>query len=73
MYYLRIFIVEEIILYAMFSTIFWCVHLKTMCIATKFCLDWSLFQSYMPTYVYRNVWPEAVYCCSTRTTLFTKV
>ena len=22
---------------------------------------------------YRNVWPEAVYCCFTRTTLFTKL
>ena len=22
---------------------------------------------------YRNIWPEAVYCCFTRTTLFTNI
>ena len=33
---------------------------------TKFRLGWIL-------YPYRNVWPEAIYCCFTRTTLFTKL
>ena len=35
---------------------------------TKFRLDWRLC-----TWPYRNIWPEAIYCCFTRTTLFTKL
>ena len=35
---------------------------------TKFRLDWLLCHG-----PYRNVLPEAVYCCLTRTTLFTKL
>ena len=38
---------------------------------TKFLLDWLLCEGHICPY--RNVWPEAVYCYFTRTTLFTKL
>ena len=41
---------------------------------TKFCLDWLLCEWLLGHICpYRNVWPEGVYCCFTRTTLFTKL
>ena len=41
---------------------------------TKFRLDWLLHERVTwPSMPYSNVLPEAVYCCFTRTTLFSKL
>ena len=43
--------------------------LKSMCILSFVLIGCCMSELYGP---YRNVWPEAVYCSFTRTTLFTK-
>ena len=42
-------------------------------VCTKFHHNWVLFGLHGHLCPYHNVWPEAVYCCFTRTTLFTKL
>ena len=64
MYCLRLFIVffykNYIVYYCYYCGAFIEKHVYT--------LDWILC-----TWPYRNVWPEAIYCCFTRTTLFNKL
>ena len=52
----------------MFTVIIVVCSSKSMCIPSFFRLLWECYPC-----SYRNVWPEAVYCCFTRTTLFTEL
>ena len=55
----------------MFTQIIVVCLLKSMCVPSfvLFGCCFNKLQAYLCPY--RNVWPEAVYCCFTRTTLFT--
>ena len=56
----------------MFTNMFTCYYCGVFIeklVYTKFCLDWIL--STWPYMSLCNAWPEAIYCCFTRTTLFT--
>ena len=52
----------------MFTVIIVVCSLKSMCIPCFTLIGCFVSEHLCP---YRNVWPEAVYCCFTRTTLFT--
>ena len=45
--------------------------LKTMCIPSFILIGCCVSELHDNLCPYCNVWPEAVYCCFTRTTLFT--
>ena len=68
MYCLRLFIVE---LHSMFTVILVVWSLKSMCIPSFVLIGCCMSELHGHLCPYRNVWPEAVYCCFTRTTLFT--
>ena len=42
-----------------------------VCIPSFTSIGWCISELYAHLYPYHNVWPEAVYCCFTRTTMFT--
>ena len=56
----------------MFTAIIVVCSLKSMCVPSFIVIGYCLSELYGHLCPYRNVWPEAVYCCLTRTTLFTK-
>ena len=56
----------------MFTVIIVVCSLKTMCIPSFVLIGCCMSELHGHLCLYRNVWPEAVYCCFTRTTLFTK-
>ena len=74
MYCLRLFIVFFIKRTTLFTTMFTVVivvcSLKSMCIPSFVLIGYCVHGHICP---YRKVWPEAIYCCFTRTTLFTKL
>ena len=47
--------------------------LKSMCIPSFVLIGCCVSELHGHICPYRNVWPEAVYCCFTRTTLFTEL
>ena len=55
----------------MFAVIIMVCLLKTMCIPTLILIGCFVSELHDNLCPYRNVWPEAAYCCFTRTTLFT--
>ena len=56
----------------MFTVIIVLCSLKSMCIPSFVLISCCVSELHGHLCPYRNVWPEAVYCCFTRTTLFTK-
>ena len=76
MYCLRLFIVvlQELhcLLQCLLLFIVVC-SLKSMCIPSFVLIGCCVSELHGHLCPYRNVWPEAVYCCFTRTTLFTKL
>ena len=72
MYCLRLFIVVLQELHSMFTVIIVVRSLKSMCIPSFVLIGCCMSELHGHLCLYRNVWPEAVYCCFTRTTLFTK-
>ena len=60
------------LLTTMFTVVIVVCSLKSMCIES-FILIGCVSELCGHLCPYRNVWPEAVYCCFTRTTLFTKL
>ena len=56
----------------MFTAIIVVCSLKSMCILNFILIGCCVSELCGHLCPYRNVWPEAVYCCFTRTTLFTK-
>ena len=57
----------------LFTTMFTVIIVvKSMCIPSFFLIGCCVSELHGHICPYRNVWPEAVYCCFTRTTLFTK-
>ena len=74
MYCLRLFI--AVTRTTLFTTMFTVVcSLKSMCIPSFVLIGCCVSELHGHNIIcpYRNVWPEAVYCCFTRTTLFTKL
>ena len=69
MYCLRLFIVVLQELHNVYCC--YCGVFTEMYVYTEFHLDWLLCEGSLCPY--RNVLPEAVYCCYTRTALFTKL
>ena len=69
MYCLRLFIVVLQELHNVYC--YYCSAFTEKYVYTEFRLDWLLYDGHLC--LYRNVWPEAVSCCFTRTTLFTKL
>ena len=61
----------------MFTTIFIVIimvcSLKSMCIPSFVLIGCCVSELHGHIYPFHNVLPEAVYCCFTRTTLFTKL
>ena len=55
----------------MFTVIIVVCSLKSMCIPSFVLIGCCVSELHGHLCPYRNVWPEAVYCCFTRTTLFT--
>ena len=51
-------------LFTTMFTVFYCGVFIEKYVFTKFRLDWLLCEGHIC--LYRNVWPEAVYCCFTR-------
>ena len=47
------------------------IAVKSMCIPSFVLIGYCVSDLHGHICLYRNVWPEAVYCCYTRTTLFT--
>ena len=47
--------------------------LKSMCVPSFILIGYCVSDLHGHICLYRNVWPEAVYCCFTRTTLFIKL
>ena len=77
MYCLRLFIVvlrftRTTLFTTMCTVIIVVCSLKSMCVPSFIVIGHCLSELYGHLCPYRNVWPEAVYCCFTRTTLFTK-
>ena len=56
----------------MFTVIVVVCLLKRMCMQSFVLIGCRVSKLHGHLCPYRNVWPEAVYCCFTRTTLFTK-
>ena len=63
---------NDIVYYNVYS--YYCGSFIEKHVYTKFRLDWCCV-SELHAYIcpHRNVCPEAVYCCFTRTTMFTKI
>ena len=58
----------------LFTTMFIVVcSLKGMCVPSFIFIGCCVSELHGHLCAYRNVWPEAVYCCFTRTTLFTEL
>ena len=57
----------------MFTVIIVVCSLKSRCIPSFFLIGCCVSELHGHICPYRNVLPEAVYCCFTRTTLFTKL
>ena len=57
----------------MFTVIFVVCSLKRMSIPSFILIGCCVSELHAHLCPYRNVWPEAVYCCFTRTTLFTNI
>ena len=73
MYCLRLFIVvlqELYVYYNVYCVIVVC-SLKSMCIPSFVLIGCCVSEEHGHICPYRNVWPEAVFCCFTRTTSFT--
>ena len=49
--------------------------LKSMCVPCFILIGYCVSELHSHIHIcpYRNVWPEAIYCCFTRTTLFTEL
>ena len=73
MYCLRLFIVLLQVLHSMFSVIIVVCLLKRMCMPSFVLNGCCVSKLHGHLCPYRNVWPEAVYCCFTRITLFTNL
>ena len=71
MYCLRLFIVVLQELTTMFTVVITVCSLKCMCIHSLILIGCCVSELHGPLCPYRNVLPEAVYCCYTRTALFT--
>ena len=56
----------------MFTVIIVMCSLKSMCLPSFVVIGCCVSELHGHLCPYHNVWPEAVYCCFTRTTLFTK-
>ena len=70
MYCLRLFIVVSQELHC-FTVIIVVCSLKSMCVPSFVLIGCCVSELHGHLCPYCNVWPEAVYCCFTRTTLFT--
>ena len=57
----------------MFTGIIVVCSLKSMCIPIFVLISCFVSELHGHICPYHNVWPEAVYCCFTRTTLFTEL
>ena len=57
----------------MFTVIIVLCSLKSMCTPSFILIGCCVSELHGHLCPYRNVWPEAVYCCFTRTTLFTNM
>ena len=57
----------------MFTIIIVVYFLKSMCISSFILIGCCVSELHGRLCPYCNVWPEAVYCCFTETTLFTKL
>ena len=57
----------------MFTVFIVVCALKGMCIPSFVLIGYCVSDLHAHICLYRNVWPEAVYCCFTRTTLFIKL
>ena len=73
MYCLRLFITIITLFTTMFTVIIVVCSLKGMCIPSFVLIGCCVSELHGHICPYRNVWPEAVYCCFTRITLFTKL
>ena len=73
MYCLRLFIAVLQELHCLLQCLQWVCSLKSMCIPSFVLIGCCVSELHGHICPYRNVWPEAVYCCFTRTTLFTKL
>ena len=71
MYCLRPFIVVLQYHIVYYNVIIMVCLLKTMCIPSFILIGCCVGELHDNLCPYRNVWPEAVYHCFTRTTLFT--
>ena len=56
----------------MFTVIILVCSLNGMCIPSFILIGCCMSELHGHLCLYRNVWPEAIYCCFTGTTLFTK-
>ena len=70
MYCLRLFIARTTLFTTMFTVV---CSLKSMCIPSFVLIGCCVSELLGHICPHRNVWPEAVYYCFTRTTLFTKL
>ena len=73
MYCLRLFIVVLQELHSMFTVIIVVCLLKRICMPSFVLIGCCVSELHGHLCPYRNVLPEAVYCCFTRTTLFTNM
>ena len=71
MYCLRRCFTRTTLFTTMFTVIIVVCSLKSMCIPSFVLIGCCVSELHGHLCPYRNVWPEAVYCCFTRTTLFT--
>ena len=71
MYCLRLFYKNYIVYYNVYH--YYCGVFIEKYVCTKFGYCVSELHGHIHVCPDRNVWPEAVYCCFTRTTLFTKL
>ena len=70
---LRLFIARTTLFTTMFTVIIVVCSLKRTCIPSFVLIGCCVSELHGRICPYRNVWPEAVYCCFTRTTLFTEM
>ena len=77
MYCLRPFIVVVYTRTTLFTTMFTVIivvcSLKSMCVPSFIVIGYCVSELHGDICPYCNVLPEAVYCCFTRTTLFTEL
>ena len=74
MYCLGMFsvILQELLQYLYTVNIVVCA-LKSMCVPCFILIGYCVSELHSHICPYCNVWPEAVYCCFTRTTMFTEL